>query len=71
MTQQRTNYIVRYIAGDGYHRSRTLQTEKDARAYADQVRAHRIERISVEILWDRDDVTSDRPEFDLIDHGRH
>ena len=73
MPQQRIDFIVTYIANNGKSRVRTFWNEKDARAYANQVEATRIERTSIEIIWESDELDPEPAQSDssstYIDHG--
>ena len=64
MPQQRIDFIVSFTADNGKARVRQFWNEKDARAFAKQVNATRIERTSIEIIWESDELDSDPPKFD-------
>ena len=54
MPQQRIDFIVSYITDNGKARVRQFWNEKDARDYARQVNATRIDRTSIETIWESD-----------------
>jgi hypothetical protein len=58
MPQQRIDYIVSYVTENGKARVRQFWNEKDARDYAKQVRATRIDRTSIETIWESDELDS-------------